>query len=199
MSYVLIINQTPVNVPDIQGDLYFQEDGSGTPSLFPSSLVGQPYVLDLNLFLYQDLGTGGDDGPVLEPEPITSVLSETPDNTGVTFTVLDPDPLNYQIRVSGTISAQFASTYSFVTNEILPDGSFKLIENVSTSSNLPEYIALFRWIPSTVIFFFYSLAFSFTVNQGAASEATESFGQYVYYDWNSGISQFRTVLAGGSI
>jgi hypothetical protein len=198
MSYTLSVIQDPVDVPDIPGDLYFQDDGSGDPSLFPSSSVGRPYVLDLNISLYQILGMG-DDGPVLEPESITSVLSETPDNTGVTFTVLDPDPLNYQIRVSGTISSQFASTYSFVTPDILPDGSFNLIENVSTSSNLPEYLALYRWDPFTVLFFFYPIAFSFTVNQGAASETISTFGQYVYYDWNSGVSQFRAVLAAGSL
>ena len=198
MSYTLSVGQNPISVPDIPGDLYFQEDGSGSPGLFPSSLVGQPYVLDLNLFLYEDLGMGVD-GPILVPEPITSVLSETPDNTGVTFTVLDPDPLNYHIRLSGTISAQFASTYSFVTPNILPSGAFELIENVSTSSNLPEYLALYKWVPYTVLFYFYAVAFSFTVNQGDASEVTRTFGQYVYYDWNSGISQFRAVLAAGSL
>jgi hypothetical protein len=161
-------------------------------------MIGRPYILDLNLFLYQDLGGGGEE-PVLAPEPITSVLSETPDNTGVTFTVLDPDPLNYHIRLSGTISAQFASTYSFVSNEILPDGSFKLIDNVATSSNLPEYLALYRWVPSSTIFFFYPLAFSFTVNQGAESEAIRTYGQYVYVDSSSGISQFKAVLAAGSL
>ncbi len=198
MSYTLTIAQDPISVPNIPGDLYFQEEGSGTPGLLPSSMVGRPYVLDLNFFLYLDLGLGGDD-PVLEPEPITSVLSVTPNNTGVTFTVLDPDPLNYHIRLSGTISAQFASTYSFVSNEILPDGSFKLIDNVSTSSNLPEYLALYRWVPSSVIFFFYPLAFSFTVNQGVESEVIRTFGQYVYVDSSSQLSQFRAVLAGGSI
>jgi hypothetical protein len=197
MSYILTITQTPINIPIIPGDLYFSEEGSGSPGLLPSSMIGRPYVLDLNLFLYLDQGTGEE--PILIPEPITSVLSETPNNTGVTFTVLDPDPLNYHIRLSGTISAQFASTYSFVSNEILPDGSFELIENVSTSSNLPEYLALYKWIPSSVIFFFYPLAFSFTVNQGAESEAIRTFGQYVYVDSISQLSQFRSVLAGGSI
>jgi hypothetical protein len=198
MSYTLTIAQDPISVPVIPGDLYFSEEGGSSPNLLPSSMIGRPYILDLNLFLYLDEGTGGE-FPVLIPEPITSVLPETPDNTGVTFTVLDPDPLNYHIRLSGTISAQFASTYSFVSNEILPDGSFELIENVSTSSNLPEYLALYKWIPSSVIFFFYPLAFSFTVNQGAESEAIRTFGQYVYVDSISQLSQFRSVLAGGSI
>lgn len=198
MSYSLVITQIPVNIPSIPGDLYFSEEGSGSPTLLPSSLVGQPYILDLNLFLYLDAGTGGED-PILIPEPITSVLSETPDNTGVTFTVLNPNPLNYQIRLSGTISAEFASTYSLVTPNILPDGSFGLIENLSTSSSLPEYLALYRWVPYSVLFYLYPIAFSFTVNQGAESEAIRTFGQYVYYDWNSGISQFRAVLAAGSL
>lgn len=197
MSYTLTIAQDPISVPIIPGDLYFSEEGGSSPNLLPSSMIGRPYILDLNLFLYLDQGTGEE--PILIPEPITSVLSETPNNTGVTFTVLDPNPLNYQIRVSGTISAPFASTYSFVSNEILPDGSFELIENVSTSSNLPEYLALYKWIPSSVIFFFYPLAFSFTANQGAASQAIRTFGQYVYVDSTSALSQFRTVLAGGSI
>jgi hypothetical protein len=198
MSYSLVITQIPVNVPVIPGDLYFSEEGGASPNLLPSSMIGRPYILDLNLFLYLDAGTGGED-PVLIPEPITSVLSETPNNTGVTFTVLNPNPLNYQIRLSGTITAEFVSTYSFVTPEILPDGSFELIENVSTSSNLPEYLALYRWVPYSVLFYFYPIAFSFTANQGAASEAIRTFGQYVYYDWNSGISQFRAVLAAGSL
>ena len=197
MSYSLVITQTPINIPDIPGDLYFQEEGIGSPGLLPSSLVGQPYILDLNLFLY-NVEAGGEE-PILTPEPITSVLSETPDNTGVTFTVLDPNPLNYQIRLSGTISAEFASTYSFVTLNILPDGSFGLIENLSTSSSLPEYLALYRWVPYSVLFYLYPIAFSFTANQGAESEAIRTFGQYVYYDWNSGISQFRAVLAAGSL
>jgi len=198
MSYSLVITQTPINIPSIPGDLYALEEGGGTPGLLPSSLVGQPYILDLNLFLYFDEGTGGET-PILIPEPITSVLSETPDNTGVTFTVLDPNPLSYQIRLSGTISAQFASTYSFVTPNILPDGSFGLIENISTGSSLPDYLALYKWVPYSVLFYFYPIAFSFTVNQGAESESVRTFGQYVYYDWNSGISQFRAVLAAGSL
>jgi hypothetical protein len=74
MSYTLTIAQDPISVPVIPGDLYFSEEGGSSPNLLPSSMIGRPYVLDLNLFLYLDEGTGGE-FPVLIPEPITSVLS----------------------------------------------------------------------------------------------------------------------------
>lgn len=190
MSYTLEITKTPINIPSISGDLV-PDDLEG---FMPSSRIGSPYIVDLLFQLTQLIPEEGE-----IPVSITSVSSTTPGKTGVSFQVTDSSPLNYTIRVQGVINdSAFNSTYNMVLQGQTSQ-TFIIQTNVSIGTVPSDFLAIFRWSPPSVFFYLFSNAYQFVVNPGAVSEKTETYNQYVYYDWNIGLDTFKSDLETGTI
>lgn len=200
MSYVLTFVKTAVNIPVIPGDQYPDDDpenpGAADSYMF-SSFSGVTYIVDLTIGLFREEDLGG--GPILVPEPITSLSITTPGRTGVTFTTLSSTSNQRIVRMSGTLSdAVFNSTYDLVLPA--PPGSqqFPIATGVSTSG-LPEYLAIIRWTQPTNFSYEYTAAYLLVVNAGQVSERTRTFNQFSYWGWQSGLASFQADLAAGSI
>lgn len=199
MSYVLTVVKTPVDIPVIPGDQYpaDPENPSAAEGYMFSSYSGVTYIVDLTVSLFKDEGTG--EGPILVPEPMTTLSITTPGRTGVTFTTLSSTSNQRVIRMNGTLSdAVFNSTYDLVLPA--PPGSqeFPIVTGVPTSG-LPEYLAIIRWTQPTIFSYEYTLAYLMVANAGQVSEMTRTFSQFSYWGWQSGLAAFQADLAAGSI
>jgi hypothetical protein len=191
MSYTIEITKVNINVPTISGDLKPDEPSD----YIASSAVSLPFVVDLTFTLILD--TSGQEGGGEEEEAITSVVITTPSRTGVSFTVQDSDPFNYTVRVQGVFNeVPFNTTYDIVTQGST-DRTFDLVQNVQTTEPFPDnFLAVVRWTPPPVFWFDLSGAYQIVVNGGVAST---SLSQYVYWEWISGLSNFRSAVQLGVI
>lgn len=193
-TYRLTVTKTPVTIPTIGGDLY-PEDGSESGYMF-SALQGSPYIVDLTFALYS-VESGGE-GEQLVQEAISSVSSSGP--AGVSFAVQNTDPMAYVVRTTGTPASQFGGdTYDFVLRTDDDTKPFPTVQNVQAGGSYPDYLAVYRWDPATVSWISLDGAYEFTANPGSASEASNTLSQYVYWNWNSGISSFVSVVESGEI
>jgi hypothetical protein len=177
-------------VPSISGDLA-PEDLEG---FMPSSLFGSTYIVDL---LFELSGITLDEGgmPIEGPIPIDSIVSSTPSKTGITFTVIDPDPFAYIVRVQGVFNEPtFISKYNVVLQGETPN-SFIILTDITV---LPEdFLAIFRWTPPSDFWYLFTSSYNFIVNPGDISETSATLDQYVYWNWNTGLATFTADLAKG--
>lgn len=188
MSYSLQVTKTATNVPTIAGNLI----PDGEIGYLPSAVAGAPYVMDLVFRLYEVI-----DEFTQTQVPITAFSSNTPDRTGVTFTVTDSNTMAYGVRISGTLNVPlFNSTYDIV----IPTATGSALQTgVSTSGTLPSYLAIVKWSPPTVFWSLLSDPYVFVANDNQVSEATLTLDQYLYWNWTGGLSKFKTDLQAGSI
>jgi len=201
MSYVLTVIKTPVDIPEIPGDDYPDDDpenpGAAEGYMF-SSFSGFTYIVDLTINLYEDVSGGGGE-PIYEPVVISSLSLTTPGRSGVTFTTTSSTSYQRVLRMSGTLDdAVFNSTYNLVLPS--PPGSqeFPIANDVSTSG-LPEYLAIIEWTQPTNFSYEYTAAYVMVVNAGQDSEITRTFSQFSYWGWPPGLASFQADLAAGSI
>ena len=193
-TYVLTIVKDPVTVPTIPGDLY-PEDSSASTYMF-SSFSGAPYIVDLTISLFKDEDIG--EGPVLIPEPMTSLSVTTPGRTGVTFTTLSSTSNQRVVRASGTLNdAVFNSTYDLVLPPPAGSQQYEIVRGVS--GTIPGYLAVIKWTPPTVFSYEYTSAYSIIANSGQPTQASVFLNQFSYWGWQAGLATFRADLAAGSI
>lgn len=201
MSYVVTVTKTAVNIPTIPGDQYPVDDpenpGAAANYMF-SAYAGVTYIVDLTVSLFQEVAGG--EGTSLIPEPMTSLSITTPGRSGVTFTTLSSDTNQRVVRMSGTLNdAVFNSSYDVVLPPLPGTQTFPIANNISTSSILPDYLAIIRWTQPTVFSYEYVGAYLVVANAGQPTQATRSMNQYVYWNWQAGLAAFQADLAAGSI
>lgn len=187
----LIVSRQAVNIPVIPGDLFAAEEAP--PNLMFSAQQGFPYIVDLTISLVTVLGED-----VSIPEPITSLQITTPGLTGVNFTVIDPDPLLYKVRVEGVLVSNFITppTYSFVLDQENYSNPFPTANNVSTGAQPPEnFLAVYRFDPPTILWKFESPAYLISTTPTAST----TLDQYVYWGWQASIQDFKNLVLAGSI
>lgn len=191
MMSTLTVAKQAVNIPVIPGDLFAAEDAP--PNLMFSAQQGFPYIVDLTVSLFEVLSE-----EVSIPQPITSLQITTPGLTGVNFTVIDPDPLLYKIRVDGVLNSDFITppTYSFVLDQENYSNPFPTANNVSTGAQPPEnFLAVYRFDPPTILWKFETPAYLITTTPTAST----TLNQYVYWGWQASIQNFKNLVLAGSI
>jgi hypothetical protein len=164
-------NQT---VPTLSNDAY-----PGTDTFLFSVLQGTAFSIDVAFTL--------DDGAIPPVNvPITSVVPSLSGGYGsVSFTTVDTNPSAYKIRVAGTFTnVLLGESYQL----LLEDGSLVTVP----VSGLPSYRSITAWnLPS--VFSQLLTGYSFNINSGVA---TATMNQYVYWDLNSSITAFKSVVQG---
>jgi hypothetical protein len=197
MSYTLTLSKTAVNIPDIGGDLY-PEDEAASNFMF-SAVLGLPFSVDVTLQLFEV--TGSDESLILTPVPIVSATANTPGYTGVTFQVANSSPNNYVINVSGVPDVDFPSTYSFVLDQPDPTQPFPTLDNVSVSAPLPpNFFAVYQWSPPNAFLELLDSAYAFSAvgnNANVSVTANTSLSQYVFWDRNSSRAAFINLVNAG--
>jgi hypothetical protein len=143
-----------------------------------------PFSIDLTFYLYD----GTEEFPI--PVEITSVNASFTTYNTVTFTVADPDPFAYKITVNGNLTGIVGNeTYSL----LLANNS--IVQASPTS--LPDYLAVVGWnLPTSFSTPVEISTYNFTVNSATTSELV-TMSQYVYWNFNTGIVNFRQAIAGG--
>jgi hypothetical protein len=193
-TYVLVLTKTAVNVPTIDGDLY-PEDSTASTYMF-SATFGAPFVTDVTLRLYESIPGPEDD--ILVPEPIISASASMTGYTGVTFQVTDTDPYAYVIRLTGAPTVDFPATYSVVLDQPNITQPFPTLEGVSVYGSLPEnFFAVYEWFPSSNFWELLTDVYTFVVNSGSATQASNLLNQYVYWDRIAARAAFRSVVNQG--
>jgi hypothetical protein len=191
MSYTLEITKVDVNVPTISGDLKPDEPSDH----IASAVSGLPYIVDLTFELTVE--TVGEEGSSVSPAPITSVDITTPSKTGVSFSALDTDPFNYTIRVQGVFNEVPFNSFYDVVVQGSTDQTFNLVQGISTTAQLPtNFLAVVRWSPPNVFWYEFPNAYEVVVNSG---EANTALSQYVYWDFQLGLTSFINTVQAGSI
>lgn len=185
--------KTAINVPTISGDL-FPDDPMEANNYMFSAQLGVPYIVDLTFSLYLLEESG--EAIVETPEPITSVSVTVPGYTGVTFTVTDTNPYAYKVRTSGVPNVDLGNgSYSFVLRTNDDTKPFPTANNVPITAPTPDFLALFKFVPPT---YFWKLEEN--IYQVTASPAgSKTLSQYVYWDWVTGIQNFKNLVNSGEI
>jgi len=170
------IVKSNATVPTIPNDSY-----PGTNSYLFSVYQNVPFSMDLTFSLFDEIDPPG-------AIAITSVNSSFSTYSSVTFTVANTDPYAYKITVSGNL------------NNVITGESYILLLEDNTLlqapvSNLPDYVAVVEWTLPGV----YSQSIStynFVVSDGV-SNTNVNMSQYVYWNYEIGITNFRQDIAGG--
>lgn len=169
------VSKTSISIPTISNDAY-----PGTDDYLYSAVQGGAFSIDITFSL--------DDGAIPPVAvPITSISASLSGGySSVSFTVMDTNPLAYRIRVAGTLSNVLTGeSYQLLLN----DGS---LSTVSVSS-LPAYRSIIAWNLPTELYKSIS-NYSFSINSGVE---TVTMNQYVYWNLDSAVTAFKSVVAGG--
>jgi len=177
------IVKSNATVPSISGDA------------IPSPDTLYLYSVYQNVAFSVDLTFSLDDGaePPL-PIAITSITSSLSTYGSVTFTTIDTDPYNYKIRVSGTI-----------TNALSGGDYYTILQSINNLVQVPTsgvpavgYLGVVEWYPPTSFVALISNSYQFTVNHSTGSEVV-NMSQYVYWNYDPAIVQFKQVVAQGAL
>lgn len=198
-TYRVLANTISIDTPSIGGDLY---SGDANTALY-SVIQGRPFTIDVILTLQQEFTTPGEEGG--EPTTnyvnvnITEVTSTLNDYGTVTFTTIDDDPEAFKIRVAGTLTGVIpGGTYDLVLPASPPGSNVFPTTTVSDVAKPGTYLAIYRWIPTFIYWQLLPDNYEFVVNPDAENQ-TKTMAQYVYWDWNQALQQFREVVAEGEI
>lgn len=180
MSVTIV--KSNATVPTIPTDEY---EVLTSPNTFLFSVYQSlPFSIDLTFSLF--------DGPpeALVPVPIVSVNSSFSTYSNVTFTVANTDPYAYKITVNGNLA-----------NVIIGESYTLLLENNTTTNaaptSLPDYVAVVGWnlpIPFSPPVTINNYSFVIT---GNTVSQNVTMSQYVYWNFNTGVVDFRQAIAGG--
>jgi hypothetical protein len=180
MSVVIV--KSNATVPTIPNDDYDVLVSSNN-YLF-SVYQNTPFSVDLTFSLFE----GTEEMPIAVP--ITSVNSTFTTYNSVTFTIANTDPYAYKITVSGNLT----DVVSGETYRILLNGG----EIVNSSPlSLPSYLAVVGWnLPTSFSPPVTINNYSFVVTGSTITENV-AMSQYVYWNFNTGVVDFRQAIAGG--
>jgi hypothetical protein len=191
MATVLKVTKTAVTIPTIPGDLYPEE-----PNLYLYSCTqGKAFTIDLTFSLFDE------DGETSTQIPISSISSSLTGYTGVTFTTQSSSPTAYVIRVSGTLSSIIADeSYTFVLPTNDPTQGFP-ISTVSSVDDAPTNLAIVRWNTPALTYVWRNLVgvYNFTASGSGGASASLAMSQYVYWDWEKALNDFKILVANGEI
>jgi hypothetical protein len=177
------VTKSNATVPTIPNDNY---DVLLAPGAYLFSVYENlPFSMDLTFFMYE----GSEEFP--SPVEITSVNASFTTYNTVTFTVANTNPYAYKITVNGNLTGIVGNeTYSLLlaNNSIVQ----------ASPASLPEYLAVVDWnLPTSFSTPVEISTYSFTVNSATTSELV-TMSQYVYWNFNAGIADFRLAIAGGT-
>lgn len=177
------ILKSNATVPTIPNDEY---DFVVGPSGYLFSVYEDlPFSMDLTFSMYE--------GPEESPTPveITSVNASFTTYNTVTFTVANTDPYAYTITVNGNLTGIVGNeTYSLLlaNNSIVQ----------ASPSSLSEYLAVVDWnLPSSFAAPVEISTYSFEVNSANTTELV-TMNQFVYWNSNTSVTNFRDAIAGGT-
>lgn len=185
--YELTITQSNTTVPSVPNDQYSSLTQPALYSVFQTVPFSIDMTLSLNEVQEADPPTDPPTPPTLVPVPISSVNATFTTYHSVSFTTLDTNPSAYKIRASGTIT------------DTMPGESYDLLFANGTIStvpvtNLPSYRAIVKWnLPSSYSALISS--YNFNINSG---QYVATANQYVYWDFDTQIAHFKSVVAGGA-
>jgi hypothetical protein len=180
MSVVIV--KSNATVPTIPNDDY-DVLVSANNYLF-SVYQNTPFSMDLTFSLFE----GPEEFPV--PVPITSVGSSFTTYSSVAFSVANTDPYAYKIIVSGNLT----DVVTGETYRVLLD-SYQIVNASPTS--LPSYLAVVGWnLPTSFSPPVTINNYSFVVTGDTITENV-AMNQYVYWNFNTGLVDFRQAIAGG--
>lgn len=169
------IVKSNATVPTISNDAY-----PGTDDHLFSVIQGTAFSIDVAFSL--------DDGAIPPVAvPITSISASLSGGySSVSFTTIDTNPLAYKIRVAGTFTNVLTGeSYQLLLN----DGSLVTVP----VTGLPSYRSITAWNLPTQLSKLLT-EYSFSINSGAT---IVTMNQYVYWDLNSSVTAFKSVVAGG--
>jgi hypothetical protein len=179
----LITTITDVNVPSIPGDLNPETD-----DYLSSVYQNSSFAVDITFSLSEEVTDPDTNETSAVPIPITSVIGILPRST-VNTSIINTNPTAYKVRVSGTFTDVIGDDFY----RILVSDSVGVI--TTSTVNVPaEYLALVGWIVPSI--FWNTVSYSFNINSGVASK---TFTQYVYWNFEPGITNFTSVLNQGTL
>lgn len=204
-TYEVEIQKIPITIPSPAGDLYADQD----PDLFLfSAIQDQEFVIDLVIKLYEVSEQTGEGGPVtvttqLEVDDVVCELANQ--YSSVSFQVTDSDPLNYTVRLTGTlVNIIGGETYTVVLPTNDPTQGFPIV-TTSPGASPNNYLAIIAWALPTILsggsarsYELLTDAYTFTINPDTENQVY-TMSQYVYWDYTTSIQRFITKVEGGVI
>lgn len=195
-TYSVEVTKTAVVIPSPGGDLYPNED----PDVFMfSAIQGTQFIIDVAFKLFETTEVSDESGisTVTTPVNIININSSFDSQySSVTFQVIDSDPLNYTIRVTGNIvDVILGETYTFVLPTNDPTQGFP-ISTTSVTSVPTGYLAIISWVLPSVFWVLLSDVYTFTINP-SGENIDYNMSQYVYWDRTLAITNFGNIVTQG--
>lgn len=204
-TYEVEITKTAVTIPNPAGDLYPDED----PDVFLfSAIQDQEFIIDLLIKLYEVTEEAGEGGPItistqLEVDDVICELDSQ--YSSANFVVTDSDPLNYTVRLTGTlVDVIGGETYTVVLPTNDPTQGFPIVTTAPGASP-NNYLAIISWTLPGIFsggsprsYELLTDVYSFTVNPSGENQVF-TMSQYVYWEYTNSIQRFRTKVDGGII
>jgi len=144
-----------------------------------------PFSIDLTFAMTEEVAN------VTTNVAIVSVNSSFSTYSNVTFTVANTDPFAYKVTVSGNLT------------DVIGGESYALLLEDSRvinapPSNLPDYLAVVGWnLPGSFSTPVLINTYSFAVTGNTVNTETVTMSQYVYWNFDVGVVDFRDAIAEG--
>lgn len=186
MPNLILANIEPIIVPTIPGDLF--------PGTSPNTYVYSAYQgIQYEVILTFRILDSSSETPV--DVDIDSMTFSTNGVSGMTLTISNTTPSAYKIRLAGAPQSNLDSgTFSLVLPTNDDTKPFPTI-TVPSTGTLPQYIALYDWVPPVASYVLAENAYRFRAN----GTYDLDLSQYIFWSWENGLALFNQTLNNGSI